>query len=50
VNAHVRGRECGHREYWPDEGVARYHWPGQIWERSLAKLGTDSSKLRLGAV
>lgn len=37
-------------EYRPDEGVARYHWPGQTWERSPAKLGTGSIKLRLGAV
>jgi predicted choloylglycine hydrolase len=36
-------------EYRPDEGVARYHWPVQTWEHSLAKLGTDRIELRLGA-
>jgi predicted choloylglycine hydrolase len=37
-------------EYRPGEGVARYHWPGQTWEHSLASLGTDSIKLSLGAI
>jgi predicted choloylglycine hydrolase len=37
-------------EYRPDEGVARYHWPGQTWEHSLASLGSDSVSLRLGAI
>jgi predicted choloylglycine hydrolase len=36
-------------EYRPDEGVARYYWPGQTWEHSLARLGTSSIELRLGA-
>ena len=36
-------------EYRPGEGVARYYWPGQTWEHSLARLGTDSIKLGLGA-
>jgi predicted choloylglycine hydrolase len=37
-------------EYRPAEGVARYYWPGQTWEHSLARLGTDSIKLGLGAI
>jgi predicted choloylglycine hydrolase len=37
-------------EYRPGEGVARYYWPGQTWEHSLASLGTDSIKLGLGAI
>ena len=37
-------------EYRPDEGVARFHWPGQTWQHSLASLGTDSVSLRLGAI
>jgi predicted choloylglycine hydrolase len=37
-------------EYRPGEGVARYYWPGQTWEHSLASLGTESIKLGLGAI
>jgi predicted choloylglycine hydrolase len=37
-------------EYRPREGVARYYWPGQTWEHSLASLGTESIKLGLGAI
>jgi len=37
-------------EYRPGEGVARYYWPGHTWEHSLARLGTDSIKLGLGAI
>ena len=37
-------------EYRPAEGVARYYWPGQTWEHSLTRLGTDSIELGLGAI
>jgi predicted choloylglycine hydrolase len=36
-------------EYRPAEGVARYYWPGQTWEHSLDRLGTDSIEVQLGA-
>jgi predicted choloylglycine hydrolase len=36
-------------EYRPDEGVARYYWPGQTWEHSLTDLGPGRIEVRLGA-
>jgi predicted choloylglycine hydrolase len=36
-------------EYRPAEGVAAYHWPGQVWEHSLERLGTRRVEVRLGA-
>lgn len=36
-------------EYRPDEGVARYYWPGQTWEHSLDRLGPESIRVELGA-
>jgi predicted choloylglycine hydrolase len=36
-------------EYRPEEGVARYYWPGQAWEHSLDQLGPESIEVRLGA-
>ena len=36
-------------EYRPDDGVARYYWPGQTWEHSLDRLGGDSLQVHLGS-
>jgi predicted choloylglycine hydrolase len=36
-------------EYQPDEGVARYYWPGHTWEHSLDRLGPESIQVELGA-
>jgi hypothetical protein len=36
-------------EYRPAEGVARYYWPGQTWEHSLDRLGSESIQVQLGA-
>ena len=35
-------------EYRPDQGLARYYWPGQTWEHSLDQLGPGSIGVRLG--
>jgi len=36
-------------EYRPDEGVARYYWPGHTWEHSLDRLAPESIGIGLGA-
>jgi predicted choloylglycine hydrolase len=35
-------------EYRPVEGIARYHWPGRVWEHSLQKVSDESPHLDLG--
>jgi predicted choloylglycine hydrolase len=35
-------------EYRPDQGVARYYWPGQSWEHSLGRLGPETIQIGLG--
>jgi len=36
-------------EYRPADGVAAYHWPGQVWEHSVEQLGARSVEVSLGA-
>ncbi len=35
-------------EYWPAEGIARYHWPERTWFQSLGKLEPGTVKIQLG--
>ncbi len=34
-------------EYRPAEGMARYHWPGQIWTHALDQLGPGGIEVQL---